>query len=33
MQDSQNLERVRLEFQNFSIPKGEPGKGDQAKSE
>ncbi|KPJ04342.1 Dorsal-ventral patterning tolloid-like protein 1 [Papilio xuthus] len=24
MQDSQNLERVRLEFQNFSIPKGEP---------
>ncbi|XP_026333474.1 CUB domain-containing protein 2 [Hyposmocoma kahamanoa] len=28
MQDSQNLERVRLEFQNFSIPKGEKPKPD-----
>ncbi|CAG4970135.1 unnamed protein product [Parnassius apollo] len=28
MQDSQNLERVRLEFQNFSIPKGENPKPD-----
>ncbi|XP_037976110.2 cubilin isoform X2 [Plutella xylostella] len=28
MQDSQNLERVRLEFQNFSIPKGDKPKPD-----
>ncbi|XP_047026079.1 cubilin isoform X2 [Helicoverpa zea] len=28
MQDSQNLERVRLEFQNFSIPKGDNPKPD-----
>ncbi|GBP77687.1 Dorsal-ventral patterning tolloid-like protein 1 [Eumeta japonica] len=28
MQDSQNLERVRLEFQNFSIPKGQNSKSD-----
>ncbi|KAI8420676.1 hypothetical protein MSG28_007909 [Choristoneura fumiferana] len=33
MQDSQNLERVRLEFQNFSIPKSDKPKPDSACSD